>query len=63
MSPLPSAVTLTYRSGVLVLLYVDSAMIAWTGAWLVISAVHAQHSHFGQPRRLSIADEVEVWLK
>ena len=48
---------------VLVLLYVYAAMIASTGAWLLIGAVHAEHSRLGQRRRPSIAEEVEVWLR
>jgi hypothetical protein len=48
---------------VLVLLYVYAAMIASTGAWLIISAGRAERGRLGQRGRPSIADEVEVWLR
>jgi hypothetical protein len=51
------------RSGVVVVLYVNTAMIASAGAWLIISAVAAERSRRLGSERQSIADEAEVWLK
>jgi len=48
---------------VLVVLSVYAAIVASMGAWLIISAVHAERSRLGQRGRPSIADEIEVWLR